>query len=137
MFHYSDTDRGVSRLMRELNITGEEAESLLRRTGFRADEARRLYIREHGVLVEPEKVEDGSRPARGQAEEMLKRLWRRLCSGRIRVMRGEETLASVPVLLALLALLAAPHLTFASVAVMLFMRCRFDMGCGAKACAAP
>lgn len=123
MFNKND----VERLRRTLGVPYEEADALLRRAGGDPEKARRLYISENSVVVEPDRVEDGPRSAFEEARETLAGILKTVFSARIRIVREGDLVAAVPLIIAMLAMLAAPHLTFGSVAVMLFLGCRFTV----------
>ena len=121
------TKNDTERLRRDLGISFEEAEALMRRAGGDARRARSLYIEEHSVVVEPAHVEDGPASFLEAARETLQNLLRAVRSARIRITRDGETLAAVPMIVVMLAIIAMPPLTFSSVAVMLFLRFRFSV----------
>lgn len=121
------TKNDTERLRRELGISFEEAEALLRRVGGDAKRARKLYVEEHSVVVEPDAVADGPSSALENAREALMNFLRAVRSARIHITRDGEALAALPAVLVMLAMLTMPALTFGSVIVMLFLRFRFSV----------
>lgn len=127
----------IQRLCRDFGITPEEAASLLARVDGDPAKAAKLCAQERSVaVVEPEKVEDGPDSAFGAAWETLHGIFRKIRSARVRITRGNADVAEISLILALLAMLAAPHLMFGSVAVMFFLGFRFSVDGKARAAAA-
>lgn len=122
-FHKTD----VEHLRRLLGVTQEEADALLRRTGGDVQKARKLYIHENGVFVEPLKIEDGPRFSVESLLESLMDIMKSIGSIRVRIVHGGDPLAALPLVVVMLAMLASPRLTFGSIAVMLFLNCRFTI----------
>lgn len=122
-FHKTDAEH----LRRILGITQEEADALLRRTGGDVQKARRLYIQENGVFVDPVKIEDYPRLSVENVLETLMNAVKLVGSIRVRIVHNGDFVAALPLVVVLLAMLASPRLTFGSIAVMLFLNCRFTI----------
>ena len=123
----------VQRLARELGVEYDEAVSLLRRADGDYRKAVRLHQDQRSVFVEPERIEEGRRPAADRAAEILKNIWSGVRSARLRVSRNGSLLMAIPLIVIMLALIAAPHLTIGTLLVMLFLRCRFEVRAGGAA----
>lgn len=106
----------TERLARELNISRQEAARFLHRAGGDYRKAVRLYIGEHNIFVEPERVEDAGRSAADEAAQFLRGAFLRMKAN-----RGLRT--AFMLALMLLALAAVPALVIPAL-ISLFLRMR-------------
>ncbi len=116
----------VRRVSKMTGVSQEEAIKLLALAGGDATQAIRMFVSSRSIAVEPISVEDA--PSwRQRAAAQAKRFLEAVPGPRVSVTRRQRALASIPLIVIMLALLALPYAAGGALLIMLLTGCRFRL----------